>query len=554
MEIVYKSVKKLLLEKNIVCPEFNVFNERGTVVKVAYWQPKGEIQFNKRKGFYCNESDHKEKTIGFLKYSKRENSDIVITAEYSVAWSVLEQIIEKKECWPESRKLWCLGMEGISCDEMKCFLDKYDENGTIKIIMEDWDSIALNSFISCIVYLFHSQGKLVCIVQLKTTAASDQWAELEAAGLSTGNTIYYFQNSRETNCLFSFICADALNQSISIIEKCIVYQKCIILHPQLNPKPLHDSFNTMRKSFLDYSKSNIRIISVNWAKDTILKREEGDDIRVEDSYTACYYSQSEIGKIEKLVAHNKKKGIDIAKDGHIFIWHMPSNEHCMTFSVDCFDSRILNNVTAKHNEPLGNVYLEYVDGVWTEQEACKVCSIDWEWLKEEFDFSKCSENECDVLLLHRFFAVLFGQKIYKEMVLSEGEENSIFSKNSKTRYGVLQSRERCKYIHEELKEGNVPAKFALIKRKNFRWTLSKKGNLKLDASNDDEVINVVYVDSAEEKLIKKAIIEFQNLMGEAANDRMLLYYLSRKGIKYYDDLYNTEINNPNYTNHVELIK
>ena len=554
MEIEYKSVQELLKSENISYPDFSFFSERGTVVKVAYWQPKGEIKFCKHRGFYCDELIHYNKAREFLNYAKNGNSDIVITPEYSVSWNILKNIIEKKDYWPESRKLWCLGMEGTSCEDLKAFKMEYEKSSTVNIFMENWENVSQNNFVSCLVYLFYSESKLVCIIQLKTTAASDRWAELEAMGLSTGNTIYYFQNRTRTNCLFSFICADALNQSISIIEKNIVYQKCIILHPQLNPKPLHDSFNTMRKSFLDYSKSNIRIISINWSKGTTLKREDGTEIKVEDSYSACFYNETEMNKIERLIARNKKKGIDVAKDGHIFVWHMPSNEHSMSFFIDCFDSRIINNVSSIHNEPLGNVYLEYVDGMWREQDACKVCSIDWDWLKEEFDFSKCSTNECDVLRLHKFFAILFGERLYKDIVLFEGKDNTVFNKRNKGKKEVIHSRERCKYIHEELKDGNVPTKFSKIKQKKFKWVLSSNGNLDVGNSVDEELINVVYVDSADEILIKKGIIEFQNLMGEAANDRMLLYYMSRRGIRYYDDLYNTEINNPNYTKSVDSIK
>ena len=553
MKIEYKGVNDILKEKGIKYSNLNVFENRGTVIKLGYWQPKGVIVYDRKKGFFCNEPSHSDKAKKFIDYIRREKIDVAISPEYSMPWNVLYEIIGNKELWPQKGKLWCLGLEGASYETVKDFL-KEKEGEDVYLIAEDIEQLNQNEFFSCIVYLFYLEKKLICVVQFKTTAASDRWAELEAIGLTPGNTIYYFCDETHTNYLFAYICADALNQGIGVVKETVAYQKCIILHPQLNPKPLHDSFNSMRKSFLDYSKSNIRIISVNWAKETVLKRDEGeDDIVVEDSFTACYYSESTISNVEKLLVKNKKKGIDVLKDQHITIWHMPSNEHCMSFMIDGFDTRGVSNVTSSHNEPLGNTYLEYNESDWIEVQTCGVCSIDWNWLKTTFDFEKCCGNECEVNSLHKFFAILFGRKIYNDIQLENGVSSVVFDRKNVKTEKVLKLRERCGYIDEQLKEGNVPAKFSKIKNGHYRWKLGEYGNLNEDCTQEEKLLNIVYVDSSNEILIKKGIMEFQNLMGEAAKDRMLLYYFTGRGIRYYEKIYNTQINEPNFTNPIEQI-
>ena len=66
------------------------------------------------------------------------------------------------------------------------------------------------------------------MIQLKTTAASDRWADLEASGLTTGNTIFYFDDNLGGNCFISVICADALNQVNTQINNILKYNKYLV--------------------------------------------------------------------------------------------------------------------------------------------------------------------------------------------------------------------------------------------------------------------------------------------------------------------------------------
>lgn len=556
MGIRYKSIQEILEINKVNYPSFGFFNQRGNVIKIAQWQPHGEIKFEESKGFFSALEEHGQKALSFLAQAKEKKSDIVITPEYSFPWESLKQILDEKDLAPKNGKLWCLGMEGISSDDFEKFYGEYENHEQVFMTAESRELLSVNEFFSCLAYVFVSGSKTICVIQFKTTAASDKWAELESKGLTTGNDIYYFKDRSTNHCLFSWICADALNQEVSNVKNQVNYQKCIILHPQLNPKPLHESFEQMRKSFLDYSQRNTRILAQNWGKGSFLIEEDGTKIQITDSYSAFYCCEEQNNReFMTLYRKNKSKGMNVAKNNHILVWHMPPKEHCIFYSIDCFDFSTLNNATASHKEPLGNQYMEYNEAEkrWEEKDVCDICSIDWKWLKESFALDKCEEGRCAVGALSHFFAILFGKKMYSELELKDGCSQVVYNEITYDSEEVSKQRERIEYVIEALEANNIPTKFSELKNSNYIWILHEKGNLIVKDGEKNEIC-VVYVDSSKESVINRGIVTFQNLMGEESKDRMLLYHISSSGIKYYDKIYNTDISKPELTNSIEIIK
>lgn len=180
MSIEYVSVQERLKNEKVNYPELGVFCARGNVVKIAQWQPAGEVSFSEDQGFYCKSDGHAKKGLEFLKSAVDGKADLVITPEYSLPWKVLEDILLNRTVEPKNSKLWCLGMEGISFDNLEAFYNKYNSENNLQIIIEDLESLNQKNFCSCIVYLFCAGKKMICLIQLKTTAASDQWVELES--------------------------------------------------------------------------------------------------------------------------------------------------------------------------------------------------------------------------------------------------------------------------------------------------------------------------------------------------------------------------------------
>lgn len=280
MEIEYKKVSEVLRNHNMENFKLQLFSTRGNIIKVFCWQPQNKIVFDSNRGFYSTDNNHKNKAQSFLKIAKENKADLVISPEYSIPVDEVINTLEQKELWPLQGKLWCLGMEGIPFDK----LEKFDNirNKDVVVIHEEIDQISPSNFFSCVAYLFLCQGKggendniqktkLVCILQFKTSPASDSDVSFESASLTVGNCIYIFDD-KYNHGLVSYICADALNQDIVTQRNYVQNYEMLILHPQLNPKPSHQAFQQMRKNFLDYSERRVRIISVNWAEATQIEK------------------------------------------------------------------------------------------------------------------------------------------------------------------------------------------------------------------------------------------------------------------------------------------
>ena len=140
MDIEYKGVRGLLRDTNKPYPMFNLFNDRGIAVKVLCWQPEGDITFSEETGFVCCSSEHLEKSTAFLSLAKSKNVDIVLTPEYTIPWTVLDDLLKNEALWPSYGKLWALGMQGTSLKALKEFVSSSNEK--TNIYCEDLESVS----------------------------------------------------------------------------------------------------------------------------------------------------------------------------------------------------------------------------------------------------------------------------------------------------------------------------------------------------------------------------------------------------------------------------
>lgn len=421
------------------------------------------------------------------------------------------------------------------------------------LYIEDMDELQENYFFSCLLYLFKTEGKVICLIQFKTTPASDKWSELESKGLTRGKTIYLFRSTNMQRYMLSYICADVLNQEIESFRSEVLYQECLIFHPQLNPKPMHEAFDQMRGNYLNYDGDNTRIIGINWAKDTVLPAEGArGEVRVEESVSACFYNgnwNSDEKENISLLKRNKAKGIDLSVRPHLLIWRMPDDEHCMFYTVDCFSGRMLNNVTGIHKEPLGDTYYQYCDekGCWMPKSACCVCRIDWNWLQNVFDIKPCEDGQCNNSLLVKFFSILLTGMTVEDPELAQGRIYAIMNRDADKDIALLTWREKCHFVDKALKDGILPRRCRELAEGNYKWILDSNGNLTTKGERPSKLYSVMYVNSSMECILEKCRKRFLKEMGgTASDDRLIIYYMSINGIRWYD-FYNKEINKPDYT-------
>lgn len=554
------NVHDILKKRRIKYPQFGFLENMGSVIKIMQWQPKGILSFSEECGFRCSEPNHARKAQNFIEEAYSRKADIVITPEYSFPWSIAEEVIENENIHPKNGKIYCLGMEGISGEKLKDFISKYNSNQRTCFITEDMNALQDNYFFSCLLYLFKVNEKIICLIQFKTTPASDQWSELESKGLTRGKTIYLFKSMTAQCYMFSYICADVLNQEIESFRSEIPYQECLILHPQLNPKPRHQAFEQMRGNYLNYDGKNTRIIGINWAKDTVLPPEGArGEVRVEESVSACFYNgdwNKDKNENINLIRRNKAKGIDLTINQHILIWYMPDDEHCMFYTIDCFSGHMLSNVTGIHKEPLGDTYYQYSieKQRWISESACRICRIDWDWLQENFHFEPCKNGQCNNSLLVQFFSILLTGMMVEDPDMARNRIYSIMNKGAIRDTALLTWREKCQFVDAALCSGKIPRKFKELANGNYMWILNANGNLTTKEEPLTRIYNVMYVNSSMDCIVEKCRKHFLNNAGDAAcDDRLIIYCMTINGIQCYEKFYNNRINDPDYTSTVNSI-
>ena len=215
----------------------------------------------------------------FLKISVEKSPDLLMTPEYSFPFTFIENILQTSSQQPEKSKLWALGGESITIEDLER-LDSYRSENII-ILHEDIAKTDKN-FLDPIYFLFkanhQSTEKLVLLIQFKTKHMG-VWsgdAYVERNNLIQGSQIYIFRNAGNTISLFALVCSEAIEFKRTFDENMRKqldwdYKPFLILNPQCNPKPNHQDFTAFRKLVLEYS--NKEIISLNWNSGSRMRNE-----------------------------------------------------------------------------------------------------------------------------------------------------------------------------------------------------------------------------------------------------------------------------------------
>jgi hypothetical protein len=126
-------------------------------------------------------------------------------------------------------------------------------------------------FLNPLVYLFRTihrdtgASRLVAIVQFKTFPMAGDNDHFEINALARGSKVYTFGGTVQQTRLMSLICSDALDFTDANAGQ--VYDRAIILHIQLNPKPRHTQFRQYRGKLFRPAGDETELLCVNWAKD-----------------------------------------------------------------------------------------------------------------------------------------------------------------------------------------------------------------------------------------------------------------------------------------------
>jgi len=255
--------------KRLRLPELSVLVPDAQLYEILAIQPGGVIGL--RDDFVGHESHDSaiQKFNHFLRLAVEKNCDLVLSPEYSLPWDSLQHAMANNNL-PGEGKLWILGCEAITPDELRTF-----EAGAKNMIwLHEPIPTTAGKFLNVVCYLFKTKskagvGKDVALLQFKTQAMVDAKFAWERDRLIVGNTLYVLHNPDDHIRLITLICSDALefapyanNQSRMTLHPYVIF------HPQLCDNPRHPAIQNYRTTlFIAEPSKAIEVVVLNWARD-----------------------------------------------------------------------------------------------------------------------------------------------------------------------------------------------------------------------------------------------------------------------------------------------
>ncbi|RZJ51250.1 MAG: hypothetical protein EOO19_01190, partial [Chryseobacterium sp.] len=230
---------------------------RGTErYRMLLYQHEGVLGLTEHGTKLGNMADSTVKFRSFLDLACSEHPDLVMTPEYSCPWANIREILDDSEKWPAEGKLWALGSESITPEQLTGFATHYRSDQIV--VHYDAGIFGGNGiFLDPLVYLFkatqNNEAKLIVLVQFKTQHMGVRTGgDLERDRLIEGRQIYIIRNNADSVNLIGVICSEAMNfpAAMGMQQRLDVGwndRPFLVLNPQVNPDPIHEDFIAFRK-------------------------------------------------------------------------------------------------------------------------------------------------------------------------------------------------------------------------------------------------------------------------------------------------------------------
>jgi hypothetical protein len=202
-----------------------------------------------------------------LQEATTRHSQLVVTPEYSVPWSVMDQIV-RGSLRPAIGSLWALGFESITPADLEALSGALTKD--VRLVHESIDPQrrAQRAFIDPLVYVFWTRtdtnAALLCLlVQFKTVPCRDD-DNVELQYLYLGRDVYRFRNNANSIHLVGIVCSDSFEFTEMLVDdNC---RDAFLLHIQLNQHPGNPVYSAYRsRLYAVASNDNVEVLSVNWA-------------------------------------------------------------------------------------------------------------------------------------------------------------------------------------------------------------------------------------------------------------------------------------------------
>ena len=319
------SVDDILEESGFSPPHLRALVPDQANYKALLLQPEGNITADAAGVRNTNAKLADQQYAAFLRIATETDADLVVTPEYSLPWRILQSFIEGDR-GPTEGKLWGLGCESVTLDELTAFAANLADKATF--IYEPLASDS-NRFLNPFVYMFQTSTladvddrRLIVLVQFKTCPMGDD-QHLEVNGLQLGTRLYRFGGTDAQLRLVTLICSDAF--AFTEAHAANLYDRTLVVHVQLNPNPRQNLFRIYRTHLLQYGGDQTEIITLNWAKDIQAQPCNGDPCWHNIAGSGWYLRPDKFDSRDSVLQHNHNLGL-------YYTWLHVDRCHALFFS------------------------------------------------------------------------------------------------------------------------------------------------------------------------------------------------------------------------------
>lgn len=512
-------------------------------IKVLQFQPKEVLEVvTDNKLSSKNYDNYVKKYNAFFDKSFEKKYSLVLTPEYSVPRKSFDYFIRNIKKI-KSGSLYCLCCEGMTYSDFEEISNSLADKKSIHY----YDIALKSSFYRetvCVMFYvttlsFELENReiieeIFVIPQFKLNPMKDTYFEYEKSGLSQGNKILYWGKENSDKFL-SLICADIYN--LDVIKKIQEFGKneILIFNPQLNLGAENKIFCFIREYLFDYCKNKIRIINLNWARNTELILNDESSYII-NPWSGIYFNfdKKEFEKVLKNFPNNVYWGLDLGVDNNMGFWFTNPKEHILSYKIDGFDVSNNPKFTIDNVDLVAEdmfIFNEEEKKFVIERNVCKESIDEFFYKNDEFNLlngcSKCAKNNCTKCNLNKFSALIFDNNLLAEYdMFYDGDFIGIAS-----RQYYSDSNEKiviCKRIMHMLKCGNVSERFKNLDR-NFKFIIENiKGNdynvVFKDATQEDVYCRVVYLKYKELPDVKRKYSELVSKYGRENRNNIMIFY------------------------------
>lgn len=234
---------------------------------VLLLQPRGHIEATAAGVRHQDRDLARNRFCSFLQDARTTNADLAVTPEYSLPWETLVAAIKAGHA-PANGALWALGCESIKYAELEALRQNLAPHAIVFYELLQPDP---QRFVDPLAYVFWAPSadgsgpaQLALLVQFKTCPMGDN-DHFEINGLQRGTRVYQFGGTETSIRLISLICSDVF--AFSDEDARAVYDRALVLHIQLNPKPRQDQYRQYRTRLLGFRGNETELLCLNWAQD-----------------------------------------------------------------------------------------------------------------------------------------------------------------------------------------------------------------------------------------------------------------------------------------------